>query len=109
MGTIAKSVPGEQTQAAGSPLPWKGVAWFGALLLLCYAPVLYYLVLQWYNDEDMGHGFFVPLVAGFIVWRRRHALAAVKPETNYWGLLVVLYGALQFMLGTLGAEVFLAG
>ena len=108
MGTIAKSVAEEQTQAAGSPLPWKSVAWFGALLLLCYAPVLYYLVLQWYNDEDMGHGFFVPLVAGYIVWRRRHALAAIKPETNYWGLVVVLYGALQFMLGTLGAEVFLA-
>ena len=108
MGTVANSVPEEHSQAASIALPWKSVVWFGALLLLCYAPVLYYLVQQWYNDEDMGHGFFVPLVAGFIVWRRRHALAALKPETNYWGLVLVLYGALQFMLGTLGAEVFLA-
>jgi exosortase len=108
MATIAKSVPEEHTHAAGAPFPWKSMAWFGALLFLCYAPVLYRLAQNWYNDEDMGHGFFVPIVAAYIVWRRRHALAALKPETNYWGLLVVLWGALQFMLGTLGAELFLS-
>lgn len=108
MGTIANSVPGEQSRAAQSSIPWKSVVWFGALLFLCYAPVLYRLAQQWYGDEDMGHGFFVPIVAGFIVWKRRHALAALKPETNYWGLVVVLWGALQFMLGTLGAELFLS-
>ena len=40
--------------------------WFGVLLIACYAPVLYGLVRQWATDEDMGHGFFVPAVAGFI-------------------------------------------
>lgn len=108
MATVAKSVPGERLQVEGAPLPWKSVAWFGALLLLCYAPVLYRLAQQWYNDEDMGHGFFVPLVAGYIIWQRRDALAAVRLQTNYWGLLVVLWGALQFMVGTLGANIFLA-
>jgi exosortase len=108
MGTIANSIPGDHSHAAPAPLPWKTVAWFGALLFLCYAPVLNRLAAQWYNDEDMGHGFFVPVVAGYIVWRRRHALAALKPETNYWGLVVVLWGAVQFMLGTLGAELFLS-
>ncbi len=108
MATVAKSVPGEHRQVAGAPLPWKGVVWFGALLLFCYAPVLYRLAQQWYNDEDMGHGFFVPLVAGYIIWKRRDALAAVRLETNYWGLVVVLWGALQFMVGTLGANIFLA-
>lgn len=108
MGTIANSVPEEHSHAAETPFPWKNLAWFGALLLLCYAPVLYRLAQQWYSDEDMGHGFFVPLVAGYIVWKRRHDLAALRPETNYWGLVVVLWGALQFMLGTLGAELFLS-
>lgn len=107
MGTVAKSVPVPRNDVA-SGLPWKSVAWFGALLLLCYAPVLYRLAQQWYNDEDMGHGFFVPVVAGYIIWKRREELAAIRPETNYWGLLVVLWGALQFMLGTLGANIFLS-
>jgi exosortase len=56
----------------------------------------------------MGHGFFVPLVAGYIAWQRRSELSAVKPVPNYWGLFVVLLGAIQMMLGTLGAQIFIA-
>ena len=79
------SVPlARETQAPASPpkLSWQPAAWFGALLLLCYAPILYRLAVQWANDEDMGHGFFVPLVAGFIVWQRRDILAKIPPKSN---------------------------
>src|SRR5947209_7406972 len=89
-------------------LPWKQIAWFGALLIACYAPILYRLGLYWHADEDMGHGFFVPVVAGYIVWQRRSLLAAMKPEPSYWGLVLIAWGAVQVMLGTLGAELFLA-
>jgi exosortase len=82
--------------------------WFGALLLVCYAPVLGKLVRQWIEDPDMGHGVFVPLVAGYMVWRRRQELAALDPAPNWWGLLVVAWGALQLYVATLGAELFLA-
>jgi exosortase len=89
-------------------LSWTGIAWFGVLLVACYAPVLKALVRQWNNDPDMGHGFFVPLIAGFIIWQRREELAAIQPEPNWWGLLVVAWGGLQLMLATLGAELFTA-
>jgi exosortase len=89
-------------------LPWTGIAWFGVLLIACYAPVLRALVRQWNNDPDMGHGFFVPLIVGFIVWQRREELLAIQPQPNRWGLLVVAWGGLQLMLATLGAELFTA-
>jgi exosortase len=89
-------------------LPWTAMVWFAVLLIACYAPVLYGLVRQWATDEDMGHGFFVPLVAGYIAWQRRSELAAVKPAPNYWGLVLVVLGAAQMMLGTLGAQIFIA-
>src|ERR1039457_1070229 len=108
MATAAKTLSGEQSPQAAKSLPWKTIAWFGGLLILCYAPVLWRLVTEWWNNEDMGHGFFVPLVAGFIVWKRRDELAAVEPRKNYWGLLIDPFGALQFTVGTLGAERFLA-
>jgi exosortase len=108
MATAAETLPGERIPQAAKSLPWKTIAWFGGLLILCYAPVLWRLVTEWWNNEDMGHGFFVPLVAGFIVWQRRDELAVVVPKTNYWGLAIVLFGALQFTIGTLGAERFLA-
>jgi exosortase len=89
-------------------LSWTAWAWFGALLLLSYAPVLWRLVRQWDSDPDMGHGFFVPIVVGFIVWQKRAELLALKPSSNWWGLAVVLYGGLQLYIATLGAELFLA-
>jgi len=54
----------------------------------------------------MGHGFFVPIISGFIVWQRRAELAAIKPRPNMWGLPVVIWGAVQLFLGTLGVELF---
>jgi len=87
---------------------WAVPAWFAALLLVCYAPVLLSLARQWETDQDMGHGFFVPILAGFIAWQKRGELLAQAPRPNWWGLgLVVLAGA-QLYLATLGAEFFLA-
>src|SRR5580700_7466436 len=109
MATYANSLP-EQNAASSekTQLPWTAIAWFGALLIACYAPLLFGLVRQWATDEDVGHGFFVPLVAGYIVWKRREQLAAKKPVPNYWGLALVLLGAVQMLLGTMGAQIFIA-
>ena len=87
-------------------IPWFPVAIFGTLVLVCYAPTLKALVAQWIDDPDMGHGFFVPLVAGYIVWQRRDQLLAMESKPNWWGLAVAVWGALQMMVGALGAELF---
>jgi exosortase len=109
MGTYAETVTGTKAAPAEkTALPWTAIVWFGVLLIACYAPVLFGLVRQWATDEDMGHGFFVPAVAGFIAWRRREELASIKPVPNYWGLALVIFGAIQMMLGTLGAQIFVA-
>jgi exosortase len=93
---------------AKSQLPWGRIAWFGLLIVACYAPVLRALIRQWGADADMGHGFFVPVIAGYIVWRERNELLAIKPRPNWWGLAVVLLGGVQLIVGTLGVELFLA-
>jgi exosortase len=56
----------------------------------------------------MGHGFFVPLVVGYIVWQRRGELLATEPRPTWWGLLLVVWGGLQLLIGTLGVELFTA-
>jgi len=91
-----------------SRLPWSKIAWFGLLILACYAPVLRALAGQWASDADMGHGFFVPIIAGFIVWQKRSELLAIQPRPNWWGLAVVIVGGVQLIIGTLGVELFLA-
>jgi exosortase len=82
--------------------------WFAALLIGCYAPVLYSLATNWVIDPDMGHGFFVPLISGYIVWQQRDEILAMTPRPNWWGMVLVVIGAMQLIVATLGVELFLA-
>src|SRR5260370_26945163 len=77
-------------------------------LLVCYAPTLREMGRQWWNDEDMRHGFLIPLVAGWIVWRERKTWMSLTIEPNLWGAIVVLFGALLHLLGVLGAGLFVS-
>ena len=96
------------TVATDPKITWLPVIWVSTLLVFCYFPVLTRLVAQWNNDGDMGHGFFVPVIAGYIAWQKRQELLAVPARPNWWGLLIVIWGALQLWIATLGAELFLA-
>ncbi len=78
-----------------------------ALLVICYFPVLKHLVGQWADDADMGHGFFVPAIAAYVAWQRREQVLAIQPKANYWGLLLLAWGACQLIVGMLGVELFL--
>lgn len=84
------------------------MAWTTLLLVACYAPILWRLISQWMQDEDMGHGFFVPAVAAYIAWQRRDEILGLRRQPNYWGAAILVFGALQEYLATLGAELFLA-
>ena len=100
--------PAVETGVRQSTWPWPEIVWFGLLVLGCYTPVLKALLYTWTYNEDMGHGFFVPLVAGYVIWSERREIAAVTPQPNWRGLVVVALGALLLIVATLGAEVFLA-
>ncbi|MBV8551824.1 MAG: exosortase/archaeosortase family protein [Acidobacteriaceae bacterium] len=104
------SVPVAPTPSSTTPtkISWQSVVWFGVLLTLCYAPILYRLGVQWATDENMGHGFFVPVVAGFIAWQRRGLLLATPRKPNGWGLFLVIFAGAQAVAATLGAELFTA-
>jgi exosortase len=105
--TAAQTGP-ESAARTRSSFSWGTIAWVSVLLAVCYAPVLYRLVIQWANDEDMGHGFFVPVIAGFIAWQKRDQIAGKLPRPNWWGLAIMLWAGMQLYLGTLGAELFTA-
>jgi exosortase len=100
-----------ESQTAGrksAPFSWTTIAWVSILLAACYAPVLTSLVSQWNSDADMGHGFFVPVIAGFIAWKKRDRIADKLPAPNWWGLAIMLWAGFQLYIATLGAELFLA-
>ena len=95
-------------RASFAGVSWIVLAWFGTLLALCYWPVITRLVSQWNNDEDMSHGFFVPVLAAYIAWQRRDEFLSTPVKLSWWGLALVAYAGLQVCVATLGAELFLA-
>ena len=87
---------------------WAPMLWFGLLLVLSYAPVLWGMGQEWLHDDDMGHGLFVPVVAGYIVWLERERIVKAPNGPNAWGLVLVVLGGLQLLAGTLGVEMFVS-
>jgi exosortase len=79
-----------------------------AVLACCYASTLYGMAQQWWNDEDMGHGFLVPVVAGWILWRERGRWQTLPIAASAWGAPLILLGALAHLAGVLGAGLFVS-
>jgi len=107
MASAVDHFPAHPPAVLRRPIPWVHLAWFSALLIVAYFPVLRHLVEQWSTDEDVSHGFFVPLVAAFIAWQRREQILALDYHPAWWGLGVMAWAAIQGYVGTLGAELFL--
>jgi exosortase len=106
MATIADKLI-EPVPAKVRTISWPAIAWFGILLIAAYFPILTKLVAQWSTDDDVSHGFFVPVVAGYIAWSRREKLLSVEWKPAWWGIGVLVWAGLQAYLGMLGAELFL--
>jgi exosortase len=107
MASVADQLPEQAPVTKEHAGSWLPIVWFTALLVVAYFPVLKHLVEQWSTDEDVGHGFFVPLVAGYIAWQRRDQILALKRTPAWWGLGIMAWGMAQGLLGSLGAELFL--
>ena len=84
------------------------------LQLLAIIPLLagiYYLivpemVMDWYKDENYSHGFLVPLIAGYFFWQRWPELKTRLIKPDNLGLVVIVLGLVQLLLGWLATEYF---
>lgn len=97
----------EKSKAETGTAGLAQAGWVLGVLILAYLPILIRMATQWTNDDDMGHGFFVPAVAAYIAWSRKDELLAVETRPNYLGLVLMLWSVFQMSLGILGAELFL--
>jgi exosortase len=80
----------------GSLLPAGVLVVFLGLL---YIPVLQELVHLWWADPNYSHGFLIPLIAGYLVWSRKDALAKVARQPSAWGAVVVSLGLCLLVIG----------
>lgn len=81
-------------------------AWTGSMVLL-YGPVLYKLAAQWQSDPTYSHGWVIAPVALVLAWHQRGRLRHAPRQPSLVGLAIVVASLLVFVLGSLGAELFL--
>lgn len=88
----------------------KVYRWYliGLLLLLIalYAKIVPDMMMDWYNDENYSHGFLVPLIAGYFLYTRWPELKDAPATSWNYGLIVIVFGTLQLLIGWLGSEYF---
>jgi exosortase len=107
-GKLQPDTPVALAAPPASVFPWKPILWFGLLLIALFAPVLYGMVKEYITMEEMGHGIFVPFLAGYIVWKDREKILAQPVRGSWWGLFFLLWGFAQLVAGVLGADFFIA-
>jgi exosortase D (VPLPA-CTERM-specific) len=77
------------------------------LLALLYQESFSYLFKEWMDNEDYGHGIFVPFISVALIWWRRRDILAAGPASTWWGILPVALGLGLFIAGELATLYFL--
>jgi exosortase len=79
-----------------------GVALAAALAI--WAPILYWMGVNWAEVEDYSHGFLIVPLALYFAWERRDALAEARIDPSWWGLVPLALSVMALVVGTLGVE-----
>jgi exosortase len=74
-----------------------GVVILGLVALL-FSSTFSWLAYNWLNNSYYSHGFLVPLVSGFFLWRRREAFAPENRKPSNAGLMVLGVSLVVFLV-----------
>jgi exosortase len=90
----------------------RKISWWqpGILFLLTawlYAPIVSHLAVQWWQDPNYIHGFFVPAFSLLLLWEDRARLAALPLKPSWSGLVILLFALGALTVGLLSSELFL--
>ncbi|MEO6320644.1 MAG: exosortase A [Polaromonas sp.] len=74
-----------------------------ASILFLYRDTGMAMVTIWARSDTFTHGFLVPPIALWLIWRQRRAIAVQTPRPLLWAMLPVAGAALVWLLGDLVA------
>jgi len=64
------------------------------------------MVLDWWHDENYSHGFLIPFVSGYLIYKNKKALKEISHSPSWFGPVVVTLGLMILIIGIAGAELF---
>ena len=73
----------------------------GALFLFLFYPVYKHLAARFSAaDSYYSHGYLIPFICLYLVWRKRFILKSIKPKPVLSGFFVIIGGILLHLAGT---------
>ena len=108
------TIPIEKSPKSISHPPWLKRTLFmrvqigvlGLLFLILYSPLFPMLVYDWSHDPNYSHGFLIPGVSGYLVWRQREKLGFQKMSPSNWGLAITVLGLILYLVANIAAELY---
>jgi exosortase len=92
--------------ASGLTPPASAVGWriqslaIGGLLLVAFWPILLSMYGSWFDEGAyMEHGILVVPAAVYMAWTKKDKLKTIRRAPSVWGVVLLLCGALQAILG----------
>ncbi|MCP4269920.1 MAG: exosortase/archaeosortase family protein [Candidatus Brocadiaceae bacterium] len=76
------------------------------LFIGLYYQIIFYMVKDWYNDSNYSHGFLIPFISAYIIWKDKEKISKIKIKEDSLGFLIILVGLVLYILGITGAEFF---
>ena len=105
---VESTVPRPAIGLAGAaPSPRRSMIAVGVALvaaLAIWAPIHYWMGVNWAEVEDYSHGFLIVPLALYFAWERRDALAEARIDPSWWGLVPLALSVMALVVGTLGVE-----
>ena len=92
-----------EPQSAQSARSWRQAVGVLAITLLIilftYRETVLSMAAIWARSDTFAHGFLVPLISLWLVWRKRASFSDVVPRPNYWLLLLLAGAGFGWLLG----------
>jgi exosortase len=61
---------------------------------------------HWAVDPDYSHGFLIPIIAGYLIWKKKDIFSSLTVRPEIWGLPVLILGLILLIIGKTGGILF---
>ncbi|UCE05299.1 MAG: exosortase/archaeosortase family protein [bacterium] len=78
------------------------------IVIVIYFQAIIEMVAQWWDDPNYSHGFLIPIVSAYLIWQKKEMLENISRKNSNPGLIIIVLGAIIYILGTAAAEFFTA-